>query len=62
MLTKTEQLLDLDTGFERTHVVRFIGETSRTRVTIITEDWKEMGRPKQISITIEPGDKLNEGT
>lgn len=25
-------------------------------------DWEEMGKPETITITVEPGDKLNEGS
>lgn len=28
---------------------------------ISRQTWEDMGRPKELTITVEPGDKLNEG-
>ena len=32
---------------------------SDTSISIPAEKWKDMGRPTQITVTVEPGDDLN---
>ena len=62
-LTKTRQVLDFDLeALGTTHFHSHLdeeGERYRTVVLIDSEDWVSMGKPDQITITIEPGNLLN---
>ena len=70
-MTKTQQVLVLDETvivvdtdeplspvyFQNLHDE---GETTRTQLLMQTGDYEAMGRPDRITVTIEPGDLLNE--
>ena len=65
-LTKTRQLLDFDmvTMDEKTTIYRHgteEGERCRSVLLMDIEDYKSLEKPRQITITIEPGDLLNDG-
>lgn len=36
-------------------------ELGNESLGISRQMWKDMGRPSELTITVEPGDKLNEG-
>ena len=62
-LTKARSVLDFSRG-GTTHVTfaskdEDTGEVQRS-VIIRLQDYEDMGRPEQVTITIEPGDRLNE--
>lgn len=62
-LIRTRQILDY--GMEAGGVVHFHteppeeGEYYRSYMLMDTDDWRDMGEPDKITITIEPGDLLN---
>ena len=63
-LTKTRQLLDFDmvTMDEATAIFKHDaedGERCRSVLLIDLEDYKSLGKPRQVTVTIEPGDLLN---
>lgn len=70
MLTKTRQILKLastarratepESPFAHTFLTDADeGERVRTGLSITDEDWRELGCPNIITVTIEPGDLLN---
>ena len=64
-LTKTRQLLDFDmvTMDETTAIFKHgveDGERCRSVLLMDIEDYKSLEKPRQITITIEPGDLLND--
>lgn len=44
------------------HALFSSGEGRRTRVSVDAGVWEDMGRPDTITVSIEPGDRLNAGT
>lgn len=60
MLLKHEALLDLD-GDVTGKRVCFSWCEDADFVMLDIDVWLDMGRPKQITVTIEPGDRLNDG-
>lgn len=66
VLTQTRSVLHLAVdATTNTHTVfRYLsdddGPYQYREVTLDFADWDDMGRPDQITITIEPGDLLNE--
>lgn len=66
MITKTKTVLDFDciSGFTVYFYSPEDGESeinSNYEVNMLESTWKELGSPKRITVTIEPGDLLNEG-
>ena len=57
-LTKTEMVMNL--VYEGA-CVEFVPEgPSHTRVALPKYVWRDMGSPREITVTVEPGDRLNE--
>lgn len=64
-LTKTEVVLPY-VGEGRYGGIEFVvadesGRSDGPIVTLSDERWQDMGAPKVITVTIEPGDRLNDG-
>jgi hypothetical protein len=62
MLTQTRKILSKMYHSEGLVVfAQFDDDTSEIRcsTTLVEQDWEDMGRPEQITIAVEPGDKLN---
>jgi hypothetical protein len=65
-LTKTEVVLGLDRGLDGPQDWRSFGDATpddpsdHVGLIIQTEAWVEMGRPEKVTVTIEPGDRLND--
>lgn len=62
-LVKARSVLDLD--FAGTHYVTFSSRDEDTghvlrSATFSAQDYEDMGRPEQVTITIEPGDQLTD--
>ena len=38
----------------------FTDDEQNARVGLTGEDWFDMGKPQQITVTIQPGDRLND--
>lgn len=62
-LTKQRHVLDL--VFDATNLVRFHqpeeeGDEFYRGWILTRESWEDMGSPKHITITVEPGDLLNQ--
>ena len=72
LLTKTQTVMRLkpllnDVGADAFGIVFFespydeeAGETWRRDVSMLADEWEEMGKPNTITVTIEVGDTLNE--
>lgn len=61
-LTKTERRLRLDgpsADFTITDGVRFLDGEGNVGVLLRNATWRDMGEPNEITVTIEPGDRLN---
>jgi hypothetical protein len=68
MIIKTETVLDLDDFDRESGTVAFMTPEeedpadSSDRVFVLgmfTEAWNDFGQPTQVTVTIEPGDRLN---
>lgn len=62
MMTKTEAVLDLEKEPCGEDMPRTFANSDNERQTALMLDpdvWREMGSPDQITLTIEPGDRLN---
>lgn len=63
--TKSIRVVEKTPGMRPGRVLfRQIDEDSlidTTSVSITTGDWLDMGRPDTLTVTIEPGDRLNAG-
>lgn len=64
MITKTVTILDFDSvaGFTAYFYSPEDGESeisSSYELNMLESTWNELGNPKRITITIEPGDNLN---
>ncbi len=63
-MTRSRQVLVYDLDFNGT--VHFHNEVDepderyRTCLLLVDADWRDMGSPQEITITIEPGGLLNE--
>lgn len=67
MMTKTRCIMKREFSSELdgriTHTFRMRYEDTNViqrTVELDAEDWEEMGRPETITVTIEPGDRLND--
>lgn len=62
IMTRTVKVLDRvpDTAVTFT-VDTEPGEAPAAFVTIALADWDDLGQPDQLTVTIEPGDRLNDG-
>lgn len=63
MLTKTERIYEKVAA--TSHLVMFAQQDPDTfmvtsELVILPEDYEDMGSPKTITVTIEPGDRLNQ--
>lgn len=64
-LTKTRKVLTFFTETEAE--LLFSAEVAddevygRTLYPLSKQDWEDMGRPETITVSIEPGDRLNDG-
>lgn len=62
MLKKTRFLMDMEYDGIDTLVEFGVGPDEGGWVLEFDHDrWEEMGHPRTITVTIEPGDKLNDG-
>ena len=62
-MTRAAKLLDHDEDASDSYTAVYTSGDDTPHLTIIelpTADWVDLGRPDQITVTIEPGDKLNE--
>lgn len=65
MLIKSSTVLDNKTEYYDDEVVTFYNKDDDTGMvnkifTMPKDFWEELGSPEVVTITIEPGDKLNE--
>ena len=60
LCTKARSVMEFDSESDSMGLVFFTQPETRQQVTIWTEKWEDLGRPLQITITIEPGDRLND--
>jgi hypothetical protein len=58
LLVKSQRVMDFHSEFAGC-VLFTQGEDSEAQVRLSQEDWAALGNARQITITIEPGDKLN---
>jgi hypothetical protein len=63
VLNKTESLLVYETGDADGYVSFGASEApERTKVQLVGAMWQDMGSPKEITVTVRPGDHLNAPT
>jgi hypothetical protein len=61
VLTRLQSVLDLDGFIDENTVCFWRGDESLTReLRIAREDYEMMGLPSQVTVTVLPGDHLNE--
>lgn len=64
-MQRTQHLLDRESSGEHgTHVMFSYDHDDGVQVPVMWlphEDWEELNRPDEITVTIEPGDVLNDG-
>lgn len=64
-MLKARRILHLRPGSTPSSDVTFArqdDDTARCSVVLSEADWEDFGEPREITVTIEPGDKLNERT
>jgi hypothetical protein len=63
MFNRSQTLMHLQgVGHQSTYFWEEVPSSAVSKVTVIfpTADWREMGAPMEITLTLEAGDKLNE--
>lgn len=71
LLTRTRSILTLEPEFnwldQGRYAYRFVSrdddnpERVKRHITLTPDEFFDMGRPEQITLSLEPGDHLNEG-
>jgi hypothetical protein len=62
MLEKTRTLMEIDTETQilKPGTIPFVSEMRNHILYVDKEVWEQMDTPDEITVTIEPGDKMNE--
>lgn len=61
LLIESETVMFFDSASSRGGVLFTHAEDTLPLVLLRAEDWREMGEPTVITVTVKPGDHLNRG-
>lgn len=67
IMLKTTKSLDIHHDLSEvngTHIFQQLDDELKTtaQLTISNDDWVDMGSPHVLTLTVEPGDRLNDGS